>query len=260
MRISSDLPPSVTAAPPIAIQAHPLQAEIKAAERPLIWKTLQVVARLLTTWLFDLKIYGLEYIPEYGGALIVSNHQSYLDPIVLGTRLRRPLSYVAKEELFHITPSFTWLLRALGAFPVRMGYADVRAVKESIDRLHSGFLLNIYPEGARTPDGKIGKLERGVALIERRARVPIIPAVIVGAFEAWPLFRTLPRPWPVRVQFGPPMEIADLPPAEMVAEIDRTLRRMFDELRTRPIEPSAAALVMPPRYVADDGGDDEANR
>jgi 1-acyl-sn-glycerol-3-phosphate acyltransferase len=210
--------------------SSPLNNGDHPTEHLFLWKSLRAVARVLTTTFFNLKVHGLENIPDRGGALIVSNHQSYLDPIVLGARLRRPLSYIAKEELFRITPSFTWLLRSLGSFPVHQGHADVRALKESIERLQNGYLLNIYPEGERTPDGKIGKMGKGVALIERRAQVPVIPAAIVGAFEAWPIHREFPRPGRIRVQFGPPMHLADLSSAEILAAIDQTLRQMFDQL------------------------------
>jgi 1-acyl-sn-glycerol-3-phosphate acyltransferase len=214
--------------------ASPTTNHHQQAERLFLWKCAQAIARILTTSLFDLKVYGLENIPAHGGALIVSNHQSYLDPIVLGARLRRPLSYIAKEELFEVTPAFTWMLRSLGAFPVHQGHADVHALKESIERLHEGYLLNIFPEGERTPDGKIGKIEKGIALIDRRAHVPVVPAVIVGAFEAWPINRRFPKPWPIRVQFGAPMDLADMKSPEILVTIDRTLRKMFDELRAGP--------------------------
>ena len=214
-------------------------------ERSLIWHCLRPVARILTTAFFDLKVDGLENIPERGGALIISNHQSNLDPVVLGARLRRSLSYMAKEELFHVMPPFTWLLRSLGAFPVHQGHGDVRAMRQCIQRLQDGYLLNIYPEGSRTPDGEIGRIEKGVALIERRAHVPIIPAVIVGAFEAWPIHRTFPRPGPIRIQFGQPMNLADMDSDRILATIDRTLRKMFNELRSsvsRASQPATEAI------------------
>ena len=194
---------------------------------------MQAVARVLTTDLFDLKVFGLKYIPAHGGALIVSNHQSNLDPVLLGARLRRPMSYMAKSELFAVNPVLTELFRLLGGFPVHQGAADVRAVKESIERLKEGHLLSIFPEGGRTMDGEIAKMEKGVALIVRRAGVPVIPAVIVGAYEAWPWNRTVPRRLPIRVQFGPAMELADKKPTEILETIARTLRSMFDELRNR---------------------------
>ena len=199
-------------------------------ERWLVWKSVQCVARILSTVLFDLKVYGLENIPRRGGALIVCNHQSFLDPIVMNVRLRRPLSYIAKAELFE-NAFMDWLLRSVGAFPVRQGSGDVGAVRQSIRRLREGRLLNLFPEGARTPDGEIGRIEKGVALIDRRAHVPVVPAVIVGAYQAWPCNRTLPCPWPVRIVFGPPMNLADLDPDEIVQKVDGTLRGMFHELR-----------------------------
>ena len=155
--------------------------------------------------MFDLKVDGLEHIPPQGGAIIACNHQSYLDPILMNVRLRRPLSYIAKSELFQ-NPLMNALLRAVGAFPVHQGQGDVGAMRRSIQRLREGWLLNIYPEGARTPDGEIGEIQRGIALIDRRAHVPVIPAVIVGAFEAWPIFRCFPRTHPVRIRFGPAMQ------------------------------------------------------
>ena len=181
--------------------------------------------------LFDLKVYGLKNIPRRGGALIVCNHQSYLDPIVMNVRLRRPLSYMAKAELFQITPLFAGLLRSVGAFPVIQGAGDVGAVRQSIRRLRQGRLLNLYPEGARTPDGEIGRIEKGVALIDRRAHVPVIPAIIIGAYEAWPCNRTFPRSWPVRIEFGPAMNLADLEADQIVQKVDCTLRTMFNQLR-----------------------------
>jgi 1-acyl-sn-glycerol-3-phosphate acyltransferase len=207
-------------------------ADESVHERTFLWKSLQAFARICTTVLFDLKVEGQQHIPASGGAIILSNHQSYLDPVALGVKLRRPLSYLAKSELFK-NRAADWLIRQLNGFPVRQGAGDVGAMKETIHRLHEGHLLNIYPEGTRTLDGEIGVIERGVALVVRRAKVPVIPAVIVGAFEAWPIQRKMFRSWPVRVRFGPALHLDGLSPAEVIATIDRTLRTMFDELRSR---------------------------
>ena len=205
-------------------------AESPMTQRWLVWKSLQTLARILSTVLFDLKVDGLEHIPANGGAIIACNHQSYLDPILMNVRLRRPLSYIAKAELFK-SRFMNWLLRSVGAFPVHQGTTDVHAVRQSIQRLREGWLLNIYPEGARSVDGEIGQMQRGIALIDRWAHVPVLPAVIVGAFEAWPLYRSFPRPGPIRIRFGPPMNLANLNSEQLVATVDRTLRMMFDELR-----------------------------
>ena len=200
-------------------------------ERPFLWKSLQGVARLLTTVLFDLKVEGLRHVPARGGVLIVSNHQGNLDPILLGVRMHRPLSYFAKSELFEAHAVANWLLRSLGGIPVRLGSGDVGAVKETIRRLQEGHVLNLYPEGSRSEDGEIGPMERGVALVVRRAKIPVVPAVIVGSFEAWSRHRQFPRSWPIRVTYGPPMRLDGLDPDQILAAIDGTLRRMFEDLR-----------------------------
>src|SRR5437016_5259032 len=78
----------------------PARANSMHTERPFLWKTLQSFARILSTHFFDLKVFGLHHVPSRGGVLIVSNHQSSLDPVVLAVRLRRPVNYLAKSELF----------------------------------------------------------------------------------------------------------------------------------------------------------------
>ena len=204
-------------------------------QRSLAWRCLQAIARPLATVLFDLKVYGCDNIPPHGGVLIVSNHQSLLDPILLPVHLNRPLNYIAKSELFQ-NPFCAWFLRSVfNAFPVRQGHGDVRAVKETIQRLREGHLMNIYPEGARTMDGEIAQLQRGVALIVERAQVAVIPAAIVGAFEAWPIHRNFLRRHSIHIEFGPPLTLIGMSRNEILATIDRELRRMFTALRMRSV-------------------------
>jgi 1-acyl-sn-glycerol-3-phosphate acyltransferase len=202
------------------------------SERSLFWKTLQLVCRIMGTLMFDLKAYGTENVPPLGGVLVVSNHQSYLDPVLLGIPLRRPMSYLAKSELFE-NRYFSWLIRALNAFPVRQGAGDVGAVKETIKRLQEGYLLNNYPEGTRTEDGSIGKIEPGAALVVRRAGVPVVPVVIDGSFEAWPKSKKIFHAHPIRLMYGPPMQISHLKANEITKIIDQTLRTMFAELKEK---------------------------
>ncbi|HET6251603.1 MAG TPA: lysophospholipid acyltransferase family protein [Tepidisphaeraceae bacterium] len=206
--------------------------------RTPIWILIQQAARVMNTVVFDLKTYGAYNVPKTGGVLLVSNHQSFLDPIILSSGLDRTLSYLAKAELFH-NRFFGWLIGSLNAFPVEQGAGDVGAVREAIARLQEGHLLNVYPEGARTPDGEIQPMEKGVGLVIRRAKVPVVPVAIAGSFEAWPKHKKYPRPYPLRIMVGPPMyDLWKLDRDEILAKVDATLRRMYDDLRAGRIPPN----------------------
>ena len=199
-------------------------------ERSRIWRFLQMFARIASQLFFDLRFYGTRHIPRTGGVLLVSNHQSYLDPVLLAIGLDRPMSYMAKSELFE-HPVLSWIIRSLNAFPVEQGAGDVGAVKETIHRLQQGHVLNIYPEGSRSEGGEMLPLEKGVGLVIRRAKVPVVPAVIDGAYRAWPKSAKWPRPAPVRIMYGPPLDLAGLSRDEIIAKIDKTLRQMLADLR-----------------------------
>ena len=114
--------------------------------------------------------------------------------------------------------------------------------KETIRRLQQGHIVNLYPEGKRTPDGRIQPLQRGVALIIKRANVPVIPAAIIGAYEAWPIHGRFPRPAPVRIRLGAPMDLATLQSDDqIIAAIDSELRRMLQQMNRRFAPPATAS-------------------
>jgi 1-acyl-sn-glycerol-3-phosphate acyltransferase len=199
-------------------------------QRSFAWKSLQIIARVGTTLMFDLKTYGDENVPKDGGVLLVANHQSYLDPVLVAVHLSRPVSFLAKSELFE-NPYFGWFIRMLHAFPVRQGEGDIGAVKEIIRRLGEGHALNIYPEGSRTETGEIAKLEKGVALVIRKAGVPVVPVAIDGSFEAWPKDRRLFHAHRIRVKYGKAMTFEGKRGEEIVRELEEELRKLLGELR-----------------------------
>jgi 1-acyl-sn-glycerol-3-phosphate acyltransferase len=202
-------------------------------DRSIPWRIAQAIAGGLATLLFSLKVEGRENVPARGGALIVANHQSYLDPVLMAVRLDRPLNYMAKSELFEGRVG-GWMLRAVfNGIPVRQGEHDFRAVRETIRRLRAGHLVNVYPEGERCADGEIGPMQRGVGLIAQRAGVPVVPAVIAGAFAAWPRHRRLFRRRPVRIRFGAAVDVAHLGAEEIIATIGRALNEMYESARRR---------------------------
>jgi len=212
-------------------QSPPTPAEVP---EPLIYSVGRIFARPWADKWFDLKSYGVRNVPRRGGVLIVSNHQSYLDPILLAVKLPRPLSFFAKSELFE-NKFFGAFIRSFNAFPVRQGEGDIGAVKETIRRLQEGHALNVYPEGTRSPDGEIQPMLPGVGLMIRRAGVPVVPAAIFGSYEAWPPKRGVKifRPHPVRIVYGPPMELHHLKAGAIMEKLGGTIHAMFNELRQR---------------------------
>jgi 1-acyl-sn-glycerol-3-phosphate acyltransferase len=168
---------------------------------------------------FSLRSYGRENVPERGGAILASNHASFLDPVLVGAAVDRPLDYFARSTLF--CSPLGPLLRALNGFPVERAKeraeraerggsgareAGVAAIRGAIERLRAGRLLLVFPEGTRSMTGELGPFEPGIALFARRAAVPILPVAIDGSFEAWSRARPIPRLGvPCAVAIGKPI-------------------------------------------------------
>lgn len=174
----------------------------------LVHHITQIIALLL-----GVRVFGQGYIPESGGALIVSNHQSYLDPALLTIGSNRAIHFLARKELFEsrfflLGWIFKVLIGSLNALPLERRRFDSQGIRKAIERLKSGNLLIVFPEGTRTFNGEIGTLKSGVISLAQRAQVPIIPALIDGAFEVWSRHNRFPRRWyPIRVRYGSPIII-----------------------------------------------------
>lgn len=194
------------------------------------WEFCRVSARFIVTFIWDLKVYGRSNVPRTGGVLLVANHQSYLDPIVIGVHLRRPMCFLAKSELFR-NRFLNWLISSLNAFPVRQGAGDVGAVREMLLRLKQGWMLSMFPEGSRSETGELGPIEPGAALVLRRAGVPCVPVAIEGSYDAWPKGRRYPRTGSISVMYGKPMNFSGLKSGQITELIERTLHEMIAELR-----------------------------
>lgn len=200
--------------------------------RSWFWWFMQTLCLWTCKIIYRLKMYGVEHIPTTGGVLIASSHQSYLDPILVGVCPRRPLAFLANAYLFK-NPFFGWLIRCLNAFPIEQGKGDRAAVTEAIARLKEGYVLSIFPEGHRSPDGELKPLERGFALVARKAGVPVVPAAIDGAYQAWPRRRKFPGIHPVHVIFGKPIDVREMSAQEIVDAVGQALQELTIELRKR---------------------------
>jgi len=127
---------------------------------------------------YNFHIEGIENIPQDRPLVMASNHRSYADPVILTMPMKRPVTYMAKEELFK-NKLFGWFIRKLGAFPVKRGAGDMQVIDDSIAILNSGRNLVIFPEGTRSKDGKVGKGKTGVALIAAKSGADVLPCGII---------------------------------------------------------------------------------
>ncbi len=192
---------------------------------------------------FRMHIEGLENIPQKGGFLLVSNHQSFLDPLFCCVFITRPMHFFARDSLFK-NPVFGRLIHSVNAIPVRRGQADLGAIKQVLKRLKAEQGVLLYPEGTRTSDGKIAELKPGFGLLCRKSGVPVVPMVIDGAFEAWPRHQKLFSSFkPIHVRYGTIItsdEIRQINDQQLALRLTQTLRRMQNQIRMandkRPID------------------------
>ena len=181
------------------------------------------------------RVFGIRYVPRTGPILLAANHQSFLDPMLLTYALPRECHYMARDTLFR-NPYFARLIRTVNAFPIKRATADLAGVKETLRRLKAGALVLTFPEGTRSPDGRVCLFQPGVFTIARKAGASIVPAAIEGAYEAWPRGNKFPRPARVCVQYGPPMPVDRVASPEAkaaAAELTHRVRAIHNDLRRR---------------------------
>ena len=165
-----------------------------------------------------------------GGLLIASNHQSFLDPVLVGMSFSRPISYMARRSLFRI-PGLGLFLRLVGVHPIRRGEVDSSALRLILKLLRGGETLLMFPEGTRTPDGELGEFKAGVVSLALRTRVPILPVCVEGAFESWPRSRVLPRPSRVVIAYGELIVPGDEKPEQLNERIRKEVGKLQADLR-----------------------------
>lgn len=155
---------------------------------------------------FGFTVTGRHHEPRTGPVIVVCNHLSDLDPLVIGSALRRPVSYMAKEELFRV-PLLRWWIRACGAFPVRRGEADRQAVRTALEVLHRGGVLVMFPEGTRGRTRTLRPPEPGAAMLALRTGAPLLPAAILGTDHVLPRDARRLRLSRITVRLGAPVRV-----------------------------------------------------
>lgn len=192
----------------------------------LVVCTTRVVARISGVLLFGIRCAGRENFPKTGGGLVCANHQSYLDPVLVGLACDRPLNYLSRKSLFGFA-LFRWLILFYGAIPIDREGLGLEGIKETLRRMKRGELVLIFPEGTRTTNGEVSPLKPGFSALARRGKAPLVPVGIDGAFDAWPRSQKLPGLAVIHVDIGEPISpelAASLDDEELVAELERRIR------------------------------------
>lgn len=173
---------------------------------------------------------GREHVPRTGPVLLIANHTSYADPPIVGASCPRAVHFMAKQELFFFP--LGPIIRSVHSFPVRRGEADTSALRKAVRLLKEDKVLLIFPEGGRSPDGKLMEFEHGAAFVALASGAAVVPIGIDGADRLLPRHSALVRPAKLRVRFGPPVAMDDLRGGRVSREaMAEAASRMYAALR-----------------------------
>src|SRR5579864_5031980 len=155
---------------------------------------LKALLTPLLRFFYRVRVEGLENVPADGAAILAGNHLAVCDSFFLPLVLRRRITFVAKAEYFE-DPKTAWFFRAAGQIPIKRegGSASERALDSAREVLAGGGLFGIYPEGTRSPDGRLYKGHTGVARLALQCRVPVLAVAMIGTREAQPIGQVMPN-------------------------------------------------------------------
>ncbi len=147
----------------------------------MLYRLARAILRLFLVVLYRPRVEGRDLVPRNGALVLCSNHISWWDPVTVASVISRKVHFMAKEELFR--GPFAIILPALGAFPVRRGTPDRKAIKRALEVLKRGGVVGLFPEGTRSRSRDLKPAEPGVALLGSRAKVPMVPVAIRGPYR-----------------------------------------------------------------------------
>jgi 1-acyl-sn-glycerol-3-phosphate acyltransferase len=160
------------------------------------------------------KVEGAQYVPEQGPVILAANHLSIIDPLFLGVACPRPVRFIAKKELFDESTFMKRIvartLKALGPVSVdrRPGQSSQEAMNNSLDVINGGEVFGIFPEGTRSPDGRLYKGQTGLAWLALSTGAPVVPVALTGTQRILPPGRRIPSFNRVGVRFGEPVDLS----------------------------------------------------
>lgn len=176
--------------------------------RSAFYWIIKLAAWPITRLYVRLRVRGTENVPDAGRCIIVANHTSYADPVVLGSACPRRMRFMITRPIYRLM-RLRWFYYMMGAIPVDQDNADPRALRSILRELQRDGAIGIFPEGQRMADGRLGEAKAGVSLLAARSGAPVVPVAILGAHAVMPVGAAFPRPKKIEVRFGRPLRFSD---------------------------------------------------
>lgn len=228
----------------IVTRRSALVTRVTRDERPETYRWFRFArwfCKVFCMTFFRLHPAGLENVPDQGPLVLICNHQSFLDPVLCGIFIKRPLYFLARESLFR--GLFGWLIASVNTIPVNptpaagAGLSNLSAMKTIIGKLKQGSGVCLFPEATRTSDGKITPFKPGFGLLCRRSGAVVVPVLIDGTFEAWPRHKKLFSPGGhIAICYGkaiPAGEVKKMGDRKLAELLTDTLRQMQNDCRIK---------------------------
>src|SRR5215467_6735237 len=204
----------------------------KPYKMPLfLWTAIRVLGQTVFAIIARVRLSGLENVPAEGPFIIASNHLSWFDVPLIPAYFARPVIYMAKEETFQ--SRIGWLVRFMGAFPVKRGEADRHALRTAAEQLKEGNIIVIFPEGTRSKTHTMARGHSGLGMIALRSDVPVLPVAVTGSEKLLKKFRP-----PVTITYGQPMILKPRDQKVTREDIDATTGQVMHRI----------AEMLPPEY------------
>ncbi len=165
--------------------------------------------RFLFRFYFRWRVFHPERVPVTGPVVLAANHDSFLDPPLVGAGLERDINYLARDSLFRY-PGLGTVLRSWNSVPVDREGGGAAGLKAILDRLLAGGAIILFPEGTRSKDGRLQKARSGIGLTVIKSNAVVIPVRVFGTFEAYGRQMKVPLPRSVAVKYGQPLKFAAL--------------------------------------------------
>jgi 1-acyl-sn-glycerol-3-phosphate acyltransferase len=216
----------------LSVMSEVAASRADAEAVPPVYRVFRRIAARLLHGLFQLRVEGAERLPAAGPFILAANHHNYLDGVVLGVAVSRPIAFLVMPRVFRATPLHPPFHRRIGSIPVALERPDPGAIKRVLRVLDAGRVVGIFPEGPFSREGRLVRGQPGAAMVALRSGAPVVPAAIEGTYEALRGRRFyLPRRRPLSVRFGEPIFFGRPRHGRIArAEREEVTRRIMSEI------------------------------